>query len=100
MYYHFDYVGGPRSYKWLNTVPITTPAAVEKWVREHCAKYERLRFHTDLVPFVDTDRGVVAGPWWAETAPGGPRAPGECRGPCMTGAYLGFRRLWRPAGRC
>jgi hypothetical protein len=22
IYYHFDYVGGPRSYKWLNTVPI------------------------------------------------------------------------------
>lgn len=23
VYYHFDYVGGPRSYKWINTVPIT-----------------------------------------------------------------------------
>ena len=23
IYYHFDYVGGPRSYKWLNTVPVT-----------------------------------------------------------------------------
>lgn len=23
IYYHFDYVGGPRSYKWLNTMPIT-----------------------------------------------------------------------------
>jgi len=23
IYYHFDYVGDPRSYKWLNTVPIT-----------------------------------------------------------------------------
>lgn len=22
MYYHFDFVGGPRSYKWLNTCPI------------------------------------------------------------------------------
>ncbi len=22
MYYHFDYVGGPRSYKWINTNPI------------------------------------------------------------------------------
>ena len=22
IYYHFDYVGGPRSYKWVNTVPI------------------------------------------------------------------------------
>src|SRR5690606_23351119 len=24
IYYHFDYVGRPRNYKWLNTVPITT----------------------------------------------------------------------------
>ena len=23
IYYHFDYVGGPRTYKWLNTIPIT-----------------------------------------------------------------------------
>src|SRR5260370_31849865 len=23
VYYHFDYVGGPRNYKWLNTNPIT-----------------------------------------------------------------------------
>lgn len=23
MYYHFDYVGGPRSYKWINTNPVT-----------------------------------------------------------------------------
>src|ERR1700759_5151726 len=22
MYYHFDYVGGPRNYKWINTNPI------------------------------------------------------------------------------
>lgn len=22
VYYHFDYVGGPRSYRWINTVPI------------------------------------------------------------------------------
>src|SRR5690554_8185991 len=22
MYYHFDYVGGPRNYKWLNTNPL------------------------------------------------------------------------------
>ena len=22
VYYHFDYVGGPRSYKWINTVPL------------------------------------------------------------------------------
>ena len=24
IYYHFDYVGGPRNYKWLNTSPIST----------------------------------------------------------------------------
>jgi len=23
VYYHFDYVGGPRSYRWINTTPIT-----------------------------------------------------------------------------
>ncbi|HYD84118.1 MAG TPA: glycosyl hydrolase 115 family protein, partial [Opitutus sp.] len=23
VYYHFDYVGGPRNYKWINTTPIT-----------------------------------------------------------------------------
>jgi hypothetical protein len=23
VYYHFDYVGGPRNYKWINTVPIS-----------------------------------------------------------------------------
>jgi hypothetical protein len=23
IYYHFDYVGGPRNYKWLNTIPLT-----------------------------------------------------------------------------
>lgn len=23
IYYHFDYAGGPRNYKWLNTVPVT-----------------------------------------------------------------------------
>ena len=23
VYYHFDYVGGPRSYRWLNTIPLT-----------------------------------------------------------------------------
>src|SRR5690606_19990293 len=22
VYYHFDYVGGPRSYRWINTVPL------------------------------------------------------------------------------
>jgi hypothetical protein len=32
IYYHLDYVGGPRSYKWLNTVPITA-----LWEQMHLA---------------------------------------------------------------
>ena len=32
IYYHFDYVGGPRNYKWLNTCPI--PAV---WEQMHMA---------------------------------------------------------------
>ena len=32
VYYHFDYVGGPRSYKWLNTVPIA-----KVWEQMHLA---------------------------------------------------------------
>jgi hypothetical protein len=32
IYYHFDFVGGPRSYKWLNTSPIT-----KVWEQMHLA---------------------------------------------------------------
>jgi hypothetical protein len=32
VYYHFDYVGGPRNYKWLNTVPIS-----KIWEQMHLA---------------------------------------------------------------
>jgi hypothetical protein len=32
IYYHFDYVGGPRSYKWLNTNPIS-----KVWEQMHLA---------------------------------------------------------------
>ena len=32
IYYHFDYVGGPRNYKWLNTNPIT-----KVWEQMHLA---------------------------------------------------------------
>ena len=32
VYYHFDYVGGPRNYKWLNTNPIT-----KVWEQMHLA---------------------------------------------------------------
>jgi hypothetical protein len=39
IYYHFDYVGGPRNYKWLNTVPIT-----KVWEQMHLAwQYEANR---------------------------------------------------------
>jgi len=33
LYYHFDYVGGPRNYKWLNTNPIA-----RVWEQLHLAK--------------------------------------------------------------
>jgi hypothetical protein len=32
VYYHFDYVGGPRSYKWINTSPIS-----KTWEQMHLA---------------------------------------------------------------
>jgi hypothetical protein len=32
IYYHFDYVGGPRNYKWINTSPIT-----KTWEQMHLA---------------------------------------------------------------
>lgn len=32
IYYHFDYVGGPRSYRWINTVPIA-----KIWEQMHLA---------------------------------------------------------------
>jgi hypothetical protein len=33
MYYHFDYVGGPRNYKWINTNPIA-----RTWEQMHLTK--------------------------------------------------------------
>jgi len=39
IYYHFDYVGGPRSYKWLNTMTIN-----KTWEQMHLAwKYDATR---------------------------------------------------------
>lgn len=32
VYYHFDYVGAPRSYKWINTVQL-----VKTWEQMHLA---------------------------------------------------------------
>ncbi|MEZ5276065.1 MAG: glycosyl hydrolase 115 family protein, partial [Opitutaceae bacterium] len=33
VYYHFDYVGGPRNYKWMNVTPIT-----KVWEQMHLAR--------------------------------------------------------------
>jgi PAS domain-containing protein len=39
VYYHFDYVGGPRSYKWINVTPLT-----KVWEQMHLAwKHEANR---------------------------------------------------------
>ncbi|UCH13795.1 MAG: glycosyl hydrolase 115 family protein [Bacteroidales bacterium] len=38
IYYHFDYVGGPRNYKWLNTNPIA-----RVWEQMHLAYHYRAR---------------------------------------------------------
>ena len=35
MYYHFDYVGSPRDYKWINTISLQ-----KTWEQMHLA-YER-----------------------------------------------------------
>jgi hypothetical protein len=44
IYYHFDYVGGPRNYKWINTNPIS-----KTWEQMHLA-YEH---HVDKVWIVN-----------------------------------------------
>jgi hypothetical protein len=40
VYYHFDYVGGPRSYRWLNTNPI--PRVWEQMRRAHSLGADRI----------------------------------------------------------
>jgi hypothetical protein len=37
IYYHFDYVGGPRNYKWINTNPIPKVWEQMTFAREHGA---------------------------------------------------------------
>lgn len=44
IYYHFDYVGGPRNYKWINTNPIT-----KTWEQMHLA----YQHHADKVWIVN-----------------------------------------------
>lgn len=50
---------------------ITDPAAVERWVTVHCAKFTSLAFRYEAGPYVDTVAGVVAGPWIADAAVAG-----------------------------
>ena len=38
IYYHFDYVGGPRNYKWLNTNPIAKVWEQMNWALESDAR--------------------------------------------------------------
>jgi len=40
IYYHFDYVGGPRNYKWLHTVPL--PKVWEQMSRAHAYGADRI----------------------------------------------------------
>jgi hypothetical protein len=54
---------------------VDSPAAVAAWVAKHRAKYERLVFHFDCGPFVDTVAGIVAGPWTADTIVNGVARP-------------------------
>jgi len=51
------------------------PAAVERWVIAHRAKFQRLVFASTCGPFVDVRAGVVAGPWFAETIVAGEPRP-------------------------
>jgi hypothetical protein len=54
---------------------VNDPAAVERWVTAHRAKYRRLTFATTCGPFVDVRIGVVAGPWFADTCVDGSPRP-------------------------
>lgn len=54
---------------------VVDPVTVERWVRGHCAKYERLEFRTECGPFVDVRAGVVAGPWIADAVQQGKLQP-------------------------
>lgn len=38
VYYHFDYVGGPRNYKWINTIQL-----VKTWEQMHLAYNKNAR---------------------------------------------------------
>ena len=70
VYYHFDYVGGPRNYKWLNTVPIT-----KIWEQMHLAwRHEATRIWIvnvgDLKPMEFPTEFFLAYAWDPERWPG------------------------------
>ena len=50
----------------VDPTTVSDPAAVERWVRAHRAKFARLTFSSNMRPFVDVAAGVVAGPWSAD----------------------------------
>jgi hypothetical protein len=50
----------------IDAAAVSDPEAVVGWVSRHRAQYDRLAFFYDAGPFVDTQAGVVAGPWTAE----------------------------------
>jgi hypothetical protein len=54
---------------------VNDPVAAERWVREHRNKFESLTFSSDVGPFVDIRRGVVAGPWIAHAVIDGKLIP-------------------------
>ena len=71
VYYHFDYVGGPRSYKWLNTVPIA-----KIWEQMHLAyRYGATRIWIvnvgDIKPMEFPIQFFLDYAWDPERCPGG-----------------------------
>jgi hypothetical protein len=55
----------------LDQTAVVSPADVERWVTRHRASYRTLRFETGCGPFVDTTRGIISGPWFADASPDG-----------------------------
>jgi hypothetical protein len=49
----------------FDTAAVSNPAAVARFVSEARARFERITFHYEAGPYVDTAACVVAGPWWA-----------------------------------
>ena len=54
---------------------IVDAAGVERWVRAHRARFDRLEFLLEVGPFVDVRAGVVAGPWNAHVVENGVARP-------------------------